>query len=102
MGSLKRLAAVLAVATAASTVMVTIAEAQQSRRGPLRVTVQKRSYFDMGNVVPVGSMNRYATQQFTATPVYANSAELYGEGTLPGRIGAGVNPFANTFSTPRF
>ena len=101
MGSLKRLAAVLAVATAASTVMVTIAEAQ-SRRGPLRVTVQKRSYFDMGNVVPVGSLNRYATQQFTATPVYANSAELYGEGTLPPRIGAGVNPFANTFSTPRF
>lgn len=101
MGSLKRLAAVLAVATAASTVMVSIAEAQ-SRRGPLRVTVQKRSYFDMGNVVPVGSMNRYATQQFTATPVYASSAELYGEGTLPSRIGAGVNPFANTFSTPRF
>lgn len=99
--SLKRIAVAFALATAASTVMVSFAEAQ-SRRGPLRVTVQKRSYFDLGNVVPVGSMNRYATQMFTATPVYASSGELYGEGTLPGRIGAGVNPFANTFSTPGF
>ena len=98
---IKRVATVLTIALAASTVLATIAEAQ-NRRGPLRVTVQKRSYLDPGNVVPVGSMNRYASQHFSATPVYANSAELYGEGTLPSRIGAGVNPFANTFATPRF
>ncbi len=61
MGSLKRLAAVFALSVAASTVWVSFAEAQ-NRRGPLRVTVQKRSYFDAGNVVPVGSMNRYASQ----------------------------------------
>jgi hypothetical protein len=100
MVSLKRLAAVLAVSMAASTVMVTLAEAQ-SRRGPLRITVQKRSYFDMGNVVPVGSMNQYASQHFAATPVYANTSEFYGEGVLPARIGSGANPFANSFSTPR-
>jgi hypothetical protein len=101
MGSLKRLAAVFAVSIAASTVLVTIAEAQ-SRRGPLRVTVQKRSYFDLGNVVPVGSMNRYASQHFASAPAYASVGGWFGEDTLPGRIGAGANPFANTFETPRF
>lgn len=101
MGSLKRLAAVFAVSVAASTVLVSFAEAQ-SRRGPLRVTVQKRSYFDLGNVVPVGSMNRYASQHFAAAPAYASFGGFYGEDTLPGRIGAGTNPFANTFETPRF
>jgi hypothetical protein len=37
-----------------------------------------------------------------ATPAYASFGSFYGEDTLPGRIGAGVNPFANTFATPRF
>ena len=100
MRSLKRLAAVLAVAMATSTVMVSLAEAQ-SRRQPLRVTVQKRSYLDPGNVVPVNSMNSYASQHFHTSPVYSNSAELYGEGTLPPRIGSGVNPFANIIELPR-
>ncbi|MGO4406832.1 hypothetical protein AB4Z10_21535 [Bosea sp. RAF48] len=97
----KRVATVLAITLAASTVLATIAEAQ-NRRGPLRVTVQKRSYFDAGNVVPVGSLNRYANQAPYTSPVYANVGELYGEATLPPRIGAGVNPFANTFSTPGY
>ena len=101
MGSLKRLAAVFAVSIAASTVMASVAEAQ-SRRGPLRVTVQKRSFFDAGNVVPVGSMNRYASQHFASAPAYSNMGGFYGEDILPGRIGAGANPFANTFETPRF
>lgn len=100
MRPLKRLAAVLAVAMAASTVMVSLAEAQ-SRRPPLRVTVQKRSYLDPGNVVPVNSMNRYASQHFYTSPVYSNTAELYGEGTLPPRIGGGINPFANIIELPR-
>jgi len=78
-----------------------VAEAQQQRK-PLRVIVQKRSYLDPGNVVPVGSLNRYATQQLISPPVYSNVAELYGDSTLPPRIGAGVNPFRNTFSTPGF
>lgn len=101
MRSLKHLAAVFAVSIAASTVLATVAEAQ-NRRGPLRVTVQKRSYFDLGNVVPVGSMNRYASQHISSTPAYASVGGWFGEDTLPGRIGAGVNPFANTFETPRF
>lgn len=101
MMSFKRVAALLAVTITASTVVASMAEAQ-NRRGPLRVTVQKRSYFDAGNVVPVGSLNRYASQHMSASPVYASTGELYGEGTLPSRIGAGVNPFANTFATPRF
>lgn len=101
MMSFKRVATALTIALAASTVMASVAEAQ-NRRGPLRVTVQKRSYFDAGNVVPVGSMNRYASQHFTASPIYSNTGEFYGEGVLPARIGAGSNPFANTFSTPGF
>lgn len=98
---IKRVATVLTIALAASTVLATIAEAQ-NRRDPLRVTVQKRSYLDPGNVVPVGSLDRYANQHSYAAPVYVNIGDFYGEGTLPGRIGAGTNPFANTFATPRF
>lgn len=98
MRSLSRLAAGLAISLAAVPFAVSLAEAQERR--PLRITVQKRSYFDAGNVVAVGSMNRHVTQNVIASPVYAASGELYGEGTLPPRIGAGANPFANSFSTP--
>jgi hypothetical protein len=100
MRPLSRLAAGFALSVAAVTVAASVAEAQQRR--PLRVIVQKRSYFDAGKVVPVGSMNRYATQNIVASPVYSNTGELYGEGTLPPRIGSGANPFANSFATPRF
>jgi hypothetical protein len=100
MRSFKRLAAGFGISLVALTVVASVAEAQQRR--PLRVTVQKRSYFDAGKVVPVGSMNQYSSQHVRATPVYANSAELYGEGSLPPRIGSGANPFANTFATPRY
>ncbi|MGO4740540.1 hypothetical protein AB4099_28665 [Bosea sp. 2KB_26] len=101
MNSFKRLAAGLGISLVALTAVASVAEAQQPRK-PLRVIVQKRSYLDPGNVVPVGSLNRYATQQLISPPVYSNVAELYGDSTLPPRIGAGVNPFRNTFSTPGF
>lgn len=101
MRSFQRFAAGLGLSLVALSVASSIAEAQ-SRRGPLRIIVQKRSYFDAGNVVPVGSMNRYASQHFAAAPVYVSTGDHYGEGTLPGRIGSGANPFANTFATPRF
>ncbi len=101
MMSFKHVATALVVMLTASTVTASLAEAQ-SRRGPLRITVQKRSYLDAGNVVPVGSMNRYASQHFAAAPIYVNTGSLYGEGTLPGRVGSGNNPFAGTFSTPRY
>jgi hypothetical protein len=98
MRTFQRFAAGLGLSLVALTAAASIAEAQ-SRRDPLRIIVQKRSYFDAGNVVPVGSMNSYASQHFAAAPVYANTGEFYGEGTLPPRVGAGANPFANTFST---
>jgi hypothetical protein len=101
MRSSQRFAAALAVSLMAATTLASVAEAQ-NRREPLRVTVQKRSYFDAGKVVPVGSMNRYASQHSFAAPVYANTASFYGEDTLPARIGAGRNPFANSFAAPRY
>ncbi|AMJ62069.1 hypothetical protein [Bosea sp. PAMC 26642] len=101
MRSFQRFAAGLGLSLVALTVAASVAEAQ-SRRGPLRVIVQKRSYFDAGNVVAVGSLNRYASQHFASAPVYASTGGLYGEDVLPGRIGAGRNPFADTFETPRF
>lgn len=101
MTSSKRLALTVTLALAASTALATLAEAQ-NRRGPLKVTVQKRSYLNPGNMVPVGSLNRYATQASYASPVYSSMGGSFGEGALPGRIGAGANPFANTFATPRY
>ena len=91
----KRLAAALAIAFGGLTVAASIAEAQQRR--PLRVIVQKRSVFDPGNVVPVGTLNRYASQHFHTSPVYSHVGDRFGEGVLPGRIGSGPNPFANIF-----
>jgi hypothetical protein len=95
-----RLAAGFAIAASVTTLVASAAEAR--KREPLRVTVQKRSYLDPGKVVPVGSLNRYATQGAIASPVYSASGELYGEGTLPPRIGSGANPFANSFALPRY
>jgi hypothetical protein len=101
MRSFTRFAAGFGISLVALTVVASVAEAQ-NRRGPLRVIVQKRSYFDAGNVVPVGTLNRYASQHFAAAPVYTNIGAFYGEETLPGRIGSGANPFANSYESPRF
>lgn len=101
MRSAQRFAATFAVSLLAGTILTTVAEAQ-NRREPLRVTVQKRSYFDAGKVVPVGSMNRYASQHGSAAPVYASTASFYGEETLPARSGTGRNPFADVYATPRY
>ena len=83
-----------AIASTASTA----ASAQE--RKPLRVDVQKRSIFDAGAVVPVGSLNRYASQHFSNSPPWSYSGDRYGEGSLPPRIGAGTNPFAFSFWGP--
>ncbi len=88
---IKSLAASLSLALVAT---FTVAPALEAReRKPLRVTVQKRSYFDAGKVAPVGSMNRYASGHAYASPVYSFAGDRFGEGTLPSRIGAGTNPF---------
>jgi hypothetical protein len=84
----------LALAVTAST------GAAAQERKPLRVEVQKRSIFDAGPVVPVGSLNRYASQHFYTSPPWSFSGDRYGEGSLPARIGAGTNPFAFSFWGP--
>ncbi len=91
---LARIAACLAALSSVAVVAVPAAEAQERR--PLSITVQKRSYLDAGPAVPVGSMNRYATQHFyasSAAPSFGNQGNL----GLPSAIGSGANPFANLF-----
>ena len=95
-----RFVAALGLGLAFAIAAVPMAEA--ASRKPLKVTVQKRSYLDAGKIVPVGSMNRYASQHFYASPAYSFLGDRFGEGTLPARIGAGVNPFAGSFSTGGF
>jgi hypothetical protein len=89
-----RLATCLAATAAIAGAFIPAAQAQDRR--PLTITIQKRSYLDAGPVVPVGSMNRYATQHFyssSAAPSFGNQSTL----GLPGAIGSGSNPFANLF-----
>lgn len=84
------------LAAFASVAVVSAQTAQAQERRPLTITVQKRSYLDAGPAVPVGSMNRYATQHFyasSAAPSFGNQGNL----GLPGAIGSGSNPFANLF-----
>lgn len=88
---------VLAAGAVGAVAFAPVAEAQTRKQRPLIVKVQPRSYFDAGNVVPVGSLNRYASDQtFRAAPVYSFIGSRFGETTLPDRIGAGASPF------PRF
>jgi hypothetical protein len=91
----------LALAAVGLSLAATMSLASAAERKPMSITVEKRSIFDLGNVVPVGSLNRYAIQSRQASPVYANTGEWYGEGTLPAR-GFGSSPFANSFSSPRW
>jgi hypothetical protein len=90
----------LAFAAAGTLLAMPAVEAQEAR-GPLRVTVQKRSYLDPGPVVPVGSMNRYATAHSFSSPV-PSIGERFSAGVLPSTIGAGTNPFANSWASPRW
>ena len=89
-----RLATCLAALAAASGALIPAAQAQDRR--PLTITIQKRSYLDAGPAVPVGSMNRYATQHFYAAPSSSSFSNQFGS-SLPNAIGSGANPFANLF-----
>lgn len=79
----------------------TVADVQaQSRRQPLVVKVEPRSWLDAGRGGSSTTGTRHLTgATFTAAPAFAHVGGRYGEDTLPPRIGAGINPFANTFST---
>jgi hypothetical protein len=95
------LSAALATGFALSALVAAPAEAQ-TRRGPLSVTVEGRSWLDAGKVAPEGSYNRHlgAANRAGFTPPNFNMGSLYGAGSLPDPIGSGVNPFANTIWTP--
>jgi hypothetical protein len=95
------LIAILAIGAIGGPAFVTPAEAQ-SRRQPLGVTVEGRSWLDAGKAASEGSYNRHlgaANRSGFSGPTF-NTNSLYGAGSLPDVIGAGANPFANTIWTP--
>ncbi len=87
--------AALTAATLAAAILVpVVAEAQQRRGGMPVIRVQPRSYFDAGKIPAPGSLSRYSEgPTFYHSPVWQPTGELFGEGTLPPRLGAGANPF---------
>lgn len=93
-----------AASLCASVLLVTAATSAaeaQDRRQPLRITVETRSFLDAGKIAPVGQYDRHlvAANRFMGGPpmglISARSFE-----NLPGPIGAGANPFANSFYGP--
>lgn len=93
---MRRTAALLAVAFAATGLAaVTAAEAQPRR--PRTITVTPRSFLDAGVIVPQGTYLNYVLAERLSPPVYENMASRFGEDTLPPRIGAGPNPFPKFF-----
>lgn len=76
------------------------AEAQVRRgRETIILNVRPRSYFDAGKVVPVGSLNRYASGQvgsYLNLPPYIQMKDRFGEGVLPDPITNG--PFVGARS----
>ena len=97
MRSLFRFALCANAALALSPILVSAAEAQQRR--PLTVKVERRSFLDAGKVTAVGSMNRHliaANLGMGAFSPVRNSIGSGGQDILPGYIGAGANPFANS------
>ncbi len=93
-------ASALVLAAAACVAAVSAAEAQQ--RPPLSVTVEGRSWLDPGKVVPAESLSRHvgAANRAGFSPPNFNQMGLYGGDSLPSHIGAGANPFANSFFGP--
>jgi hypothetical protein len=81
--------AVIGLASLAAVSALSVAAEAQSER-PLVLRVQPRSFLDPGNVAPVGSLNRYATQpqlSYITNPPWSNNRERFGESNLPDPIG---------------
>jgi hypothetical protein len=94
-------AATAALAALAIVAALPTAAEAQSRRAPLAVTVEGRSFLDAGRIAPVGTYNRHLTAaNVLMIPSFGHNSGLYGRETLPPLIGAGENPFANSFSGP--
>ena len=71
---MRRLAALAAASVATFMALAPVAEAQSLRRRgeeTIFLNVRPRSYLDAGNVVPVGSENRFGTG-FCQTASYLN------------------------------
>jgi hypothetical protein len=91
---MRRLVCLAAASVAAVVSMAPAADAQTlRRRGEQRLTidVRPRSFLDAGNVVPVGSENRFGTgfgqtASYLHLPPWHNMRDRFGEGTLPDPI----------------
>ena len=84
----------MAASLAALFASATLAQAQTPRKDGRALTVKKRPFTDMGNVVPVGTQNRYVLdtiQPRRIMPTYYGNRGLYGNETLPGPFGARWN-----------
>ena len=81
-----------------STLAATTAEAQTKRK-PLRVIVEGRSFLDAGKIVPVGTYNRHHFVANSMPMSATGSISNLGRENLPDRF-AGPNPFANSFYGP--
>ena len=89
-----RLAVVLAVTVTALTAGSTLAHAQERHRHAVRVavapplTIQKRSWLDSGNAIPVGTQNAYLSSSTTLNQQVYTSFEpgRFGQSTLPGQF----------------
>ncbi len=97
----QRAAIATAVAALVTVSMLPVAAEAQTRRRPLAVTVEGRSFLDAGRVAPVGTYNRHLiAANMLMIPSFGHNSGLYGRETLPPLIGAGENPFANSFYGP--
>jgi hypothetical protein len=91
--------AFLISAALASVIVAMAATSSEARERRARdgnvVRVTPRNFLDAGKVAPVGSMSRYATDQILISAPYNFNRDSFGEGALPGFIGAGPNPFGS-------
>ncbi len=103
---MRRLAVLAAASVATFTALAPVAEAQTLRRRgeqTIILDVRPRSFLDAGNVVPVGSENRFQTgfgqtASYLNLPPWQHQRDRFGEGSLPDPITNGPfvgarNPF---------
>jgi hypothetical protein len=91
---MRRLAVLAAASVATFMALAPVADAQTLRRRgeqTIILDVRPRSYLDAGNVVPVGSENRFGTgfgqtASYLNLPPWQHMRDRFGEGTLPDPI----------------
>ncbi|WP_112661888.1 hypothetical protein [Microvirga flavescens] len=97
---MRRLVLVGIASLATLPILLATASAQNRHERPLVLRVKPRSFLDPGTVVPVGTLNRYATQgeiSYLTSPPWIGQKERFGVGVLPDPIGGPFigarNPF---------